>query len=281
MKKAISLLLVLVFMVTLCSCGSRENETDSHEGDWEFINQYDESGHISCDRVWVIKTESSWDQEPQKYLAYFGPKGQLIYGWKPLGYLQPFDYKNGYAFVEDNETGVLTILDLDGNELFADTKRVYVGAETGVHCVEGDWINHRLNLTNFNENGRAYFIGYVWDITTSKKEEKGYYVIDKTGIYRFKADLTYLEDLVPNTHELGDKIFVSDGILYSVLFDTKGEVLLDFRESLDIAPKTIELEGNDKIRAHFIGKDDKPYVCVVDYHGNFVEEPTPDNSATN
>lgn len=247
------------------------------------LSSYDSHGNLSCGRIWVTKTESSWDSSPKRYYAYLDINGNVIYGWKEIGtvlgvhgkteYVDdclPLDYVNDRAIiigVRSDSKCSLQIIDLKGNELIS-PEHIYIDEYD--YFENGEMI-YNYAYTNFDENGIFYFIGKVWwDGNT--EGDRGFYFIDTTGIHRFNAKMNLSESLLNSVEKIDKYFFVKQGI-YTCLFDSKGEVILNFREKANIEPYKIEMLEDHQLKAYFIGKDNKDYQCILDFNGNFLSEP--------
>lgn len=126
-------------------------EEPNQELDWEYeqkvdqglidpvygldLSGYDEHGNWSSDRMWVKKTENSWDAV-HTYYGYIDTSGNLVGQWHEEGgiyymdkaemdafseatnssWKKPGDFCGNYAFIDCGDC--TEIIDLDGNTVF-------------------------------------------------------------------------------------------------------------------------------------------------------------------
>ena len=234
------------------------------------LSQYDSYGNLSCGRIWVTKSFSDWDTSPTKYYAYLDTDGNVIYDWKPVeefyhigDYVdanRPQDFKDGRAMIihaafgNDDLTNRITLIDVNGNVLYED---IYVRySETPNRAVA----ERKYWITDFDDEGYAYFVG------------GGVYWLDNKGVHLFDYNLPDTSSVIHSIERLGNYFYVNIGV-YSILFDSSGSPLIDFGKTAGIYPNSIEIINNKYIEAVFEGKDDKTYVCVIDFNGNFIKSP--------
>lgn len=245
------------------------------------LSQYDSHGEWSCGRIWVTKTEGNWDAAPTECFAYLDLDGNVIYGWEPVGSVwggrlgayidakEPQNFVDGRAMIVDRgfgdgSTQKVTIIDLDGNVLYSPCS-IYV------EYYEKRNFERDYYITNFDKDGYAFFVGKVWwDGNT--EGEFGVYWLDDRGVHKVNTYLPTSNEVIHSIERIDNSFFVSYGA-YSILFDSHGDVIIDFKESADICPYRIELLNEELIRAYFEGKDNRKYVCILNCIGEFWETP--------
>ncbi len=281
MKKTILLLLSFLILLMLSACNESENHGDA--GSKPSVNfdlsQYDSHGELSCGRIWVVKTISDWDTRPAKYFAYLDADGNVIYDWTPVGEVYyrgayvdamlPQNFVNDRAMIINRGFGTtatqsIILIDHNGNELYSPSW-IYV------EFYEQRNREREYYITNFDKEGYAYFIGRVWwDGNT--EGDYGVYWMDDAGIHKFNAQLPTTDRTLHAIERMDKYYFIAIGA-YSILFDFQGNPIVDFKEAAGIFPDSIEIIDDKYIEASFIGKDDKRYVCVLDFDGNFIKSP--------
>ena len=109
MKKLIFASVIFAVLITLAACGRSDMMNDdvpNQEVDWEWEQEqdnsynpnyskegkdkpfidyasYDDYGEWSCDRMWVRKTEKTWDSVTE-YLGYIDTNGNPVGEWHPV-----------------------------------------------------------------------------------------------------------------------------------------------------------------------------------------------------
>lgn len=100
------------------------------------------------------------------------------------------------------------------------------------------------------------------------------YFVNDTGVHMFDCnENSYIAgNTLKNIDVVNDKyLYVSWG--NHQLFDLNGNLVMDIGECSSVTPDHIEIIGDKYIEAQFHGKDDKQYMCVLDFDGNFVKSP--------
>ena len=101
-NKIISTLLVIVVLLCLTACDSNNALNENKIPDVD-LSMYVEHGEWSCGRVWVKKTEESWDSS-NTYVGYLDENGNLVGEWHPASvWSRPNNFVNDFAFVGTGE----------------------------------------------------------------------------------------------------------------------------------------------------------------------------------
>lgn len=280
MKKVSFLFLVIVMLLSTVGCGNMNAVDNAKPTEKETINfdlsQYKDHGNLSDGCIWVIKETASWDTDPYESYAYLDCDGNVIYGWHSVGTYynngfydcratRPQDFKNGFALIYD-QSGVdklggyveATIIDKKGK----------VVAEFLIDAYESRNQIH-MDYEHFNSQGYAFFIG-----KENYGDKKGMFFVNDSGVHRFQCN----ENSYIAGHTLECIDLVNDKYLYVSwcnyqLFDLNGNLVMDIGESSEVSPDSIEIIDDKYIEATFTGKDDKVYICVIDFNGNFIKSP--------
>lgn len=277
-RRVVAMCLAVVLSVLLFGCLSGDNgkqETNTEETVSFDLSQYKSYGEVSDGRIWVIKETADWNTDPYESYAYMDQNGKVIYGWHRIGtYFEPDistyvrdtrpqDFKNGYALIFEPARTVrlgltdVTIIDKTGSVV----ARLMVKA------------SYRENMDQwayreFNKEGHAFFVG-----KRNYDEELGLLFVNSTGVHQFQLSKNHeaAEYLLDDIDVVNGRYLYVSGC--SSLFDQTGKLLVDFKESCDISPKSVEIVNDSYIEAYFTGKDSKQYVCIVDFEGNMRRMP--------
>ena len=272
MKKMKYILIILSVVCLFCSCvqqGAIMNSEPAVD-----LSAYEKHGNWSCGRIWVQKTDSTWDSS-QTVCGYLDEKGQLVGRWHSIDeWKYPMDYVNNYAlvgieakFYAANLKPIIAmeVIDYNGNTI----------ASLDVHSHYNGNMNYYKSgdITQFNTYGYAFCETAVHEDTYVRSS--GYCMIGPDG------KVTKLDSQM-DIYSLDDfQGYFSEGYMYysnKYYFNTSGKLMLDFSDGLEryfgqkysiITLYPIE-DGLAKVV--FEGKDGKKYFIVVDLYGNLLTE---------
>ncbi len=277
MKKLYLLIVACVTVLLLSACVSEKNvHEDYTESSVNFdLSQYKYHGELSEGLIWVVDEVSDWDTDPYEIYAYLDCDGNVVYGWHAVGTFYNYgfydcpatslqDFKNGYALIYDNgpisKGGFADAVLIDKN-----------GIEFASMLISADIDNRgaKLDYLDFNSQGYAFFIG-----REDFDENVGMYFINDSGVHKFQCN----ENSYIARYTLDNIDLINNKYLYVKwcnyqLFDLHGNMVMDLGELTGLQPDYIDIVYDTYIEAHFTGKDEKSYVCVIDFNGNFINSP--------
>ena len=271
------LFIIIVFSFSACSSFSNPNNNAPTEETINFdLSQYKDHGELSEGIIWVIKESSSWDSEPSESYAYLDCDGNVIYGWRSVGTYynngsydcratRPQNFKNGFALIYD-QSGV----DLLGGYVDATiiNKSGVVIAEFLIDAYESR-NKIVMDYEDFNSDGYAFFIG-----KENYESQKGMFFVNSSGIHKFQCnDNSYIAGHTLECIDVVNSKYLYVSWCNYQLFDLNGNLVMDIGECSEVNPDSIDIINDKYIEAHFTGKDDKNYICVIDFNGNFVKSP--------
>ena len=203
MKKVIAAFLLLSMIFSLSACnnsfsGSKSGNNGVKSANFD-LNNYDEHGELSCGRILVWRTtDGNWNSAKEKQFAYLDVNENVIYGWKtveefwPSGHgsvltYTPYDFVNNFAMIKDNTLeNAFFFIDINGNVLHPNLS---IQSIFGGTLLSGSKYSSKEDyyITDFDENGYAYFSGSLW--INGSREVKGVFYINKDRICRFDYEL--------------------------------------------------------------------------------------------
>lgn len=307
MKKRTFITLFLLMMVLLSGCGGNNSDYTSpeeefgnqeYDPEWEAeqekkydeeqygldLSMYDSHGEWSSDRMWVHKTEESWDAV-KGYYGYIDREGQLCGEWHidgesendtPGRWRLPGDFVGDHAVVLCRGTGdgygnaLLDIIDKDGKSILSsqfwacfetysyqtneamlfDFARklnddvLFIDSDTVGNVIYMMWIDDygTLKDTAVQSNARSAY--WIEDL------ENGYYPF----LYYYKAHY----NASPDDCQFG-------------LIDQNGIEV--FYKEWEYEVTEITPHDNQTLTIEFIGVDENKYQAILDFNGDWVEEP--------
>ncbi len=261
------------------SVESEEIDDVNSEASLNFdLSQYKEYGEWSEGLIWVIKETSDWDTEPYLSYAYLDRDGNVIYGWDRVGTYRdsnfnighydrraryPQNFKNGFALIYNYSN-----LDWGYVETTMIDKNGRVVAEFYIDAYERRNGEANMNYRDFNYKGYAFFIGKEYYAS-----EEGMFFINDSGIHKFEHNENSIHSVVAmeSIYIINDKYFHDPWS--DQLFDINGNLVMDIGECSEIRPDYIKIINDKYIEGTFKGKDDKNYICVIDFNGNILKAP--------
>lgn len=270
-NKIISTLLVIVVLLCLTACDSNNALNENKIPDVD-LSMYVEHGEWSCGRVWVKKTEESWDSS-NTYVGYLDENGNLVGEWHPASvWSRPNNFVNDFAFVGTgeyehswNSSTIVSydVVNLKGEVAFS------------IECIAGSDGYEDAALREFNSHGYAFYIeGYYKDTYVKSGSA---YMLCKDG-----TKVVLDERLELNGARLGNFSGVfSEGYMpyfYDAYINEQGQIALDFSDRLQgyfgqryTITNLFPIEDG-LAKVAFEGKDGKKYFIVVDIYGNLLTE---------
>lgn len=265
--KRIIFILILIVVVLILVLKFKEGGNQKLD-----LSQYVNHGEISCNRVWVEKT----NEVGEKVYAYLDTEGNVIYGWnKANENTKCRDYFNNYAIITEkgnSDTDILTIIDVNGNKISGDNVLHVKYSLTNGNKGKEYWYQ------DFNEEGYAYIVGYIEGKETEYNNKPDMFFVNSNGLHKFKINATFKEDtynvLIKNTKKIGKYFFMQCDDT-SFLIDEEGRQILDFWYACNKNPFDIEIISDNEIKLYYwegvliYAK----FWCVVDFEGNIIQEP--------
>ena len=293
MKKILLILVVLVILLSLSLCGRKDvadddlntssmyNETENANDETLEISvnfdlsQYDAHGELSCGLIWVEKTFSAYDMEPETYFAYFDIDGNMQSAWIESEIWHKKDFVNGILILRKKPIQLPNLNYLDSGECVIYDTEFSMLARGYFEKTEKD-----LAIIDANERGEVFATGEI-DIDGYGE---GLFMISKDGIVNFpiKTDaLSY------STVENLQKIKLDNGYYiidfrgswnhpyYMGIFDKDGNCIFEPSEQVDYPVYSVKkVISSDRFEIMFMGKDDKYHTVITDNTGKFLTEPT-------
>ena len=264
-KMMLILVLILVVLVILI----KFKVIGNYELD---LSQYADHGEISCNRVWVEKT----NEAGEKVYAYLDNEGNVIYGWNKVKEgTKCRDYFNNYAIIiekGDSDSDIFNIIDVNGNRILGDNV-LHVK-----YSLKNDNKEKEYWYQNFNEEGYAYIAGYIEENETEYNNKPDIFFVNSNGLHKFKINATFKDDtynvLVKHTKKIGKYFFMQCDDT-SFLINEEGKQVLDFWQACNINPFDIEIISDNEIKLYYwegvlvYAK----FWCTVDFEGNIIHEP--------
>lgn len=312
-KKMLSALLAALMLLTLAACGNRgsipgDNPPEFEDipnqeidPEWEAeqeqkyemeqygldLSMYDDHGEWSYDRMWVHKTEESWDAV-KGYYGYIDREGNLIDEWheektndnsfrneeflsyelETAPWLVPGDFQGEYAVILCGgyraSQAYLEIIDAQGSSIarFVPDFTTY-----SYNTNEGMLKDFARKLSN-----DVLFWDRDWDEVAMSWIENGQYherAIDtahlisafeiKEKINGYYPHWDYFDGTEPKSYfgliaEDGDHVF-------------HGEMDYEVK-------KLVPSAEAETVSVYFIGADKREYVVQMDFDGNWLADPT-------
>lgn len=292
MKKNKFLLIVLLFIIIgcLCSCANMP---------WNSLNlsQYSDHGKMINGLMWVEKEEDGWKEGKIKYNAFIDKKGNVISKWykTSLGdsvnglYFDAekfqYDILDGFILIKIGkmfrEPDVI-ILNNKGEEIVKDLEFYFISqgpAKVNIieYSVIDDYFFFKEKRFNNNEEHNSdsvdFYLCCVDKHGQITRFDDSVFTKDEGNVYR-EASFS-VHDLKRIDHKDKKFFMESNGIAW--IFDENGNCLFDFYENVkDFVPESVNYDINGNIECIFKGKDENKYKCVIDFNGNFIEEPVKD-----
>ena len=269
--KLVSIVLVVIMLLGLTACNSNRSDNKNGIPDVD-LSMYSDHGEWSCGRIWVKKTEESWDSS-NTYVGYLDENGNLVGEWHSVSaWPKPNDFANDFAFVGTgeyeyswNSSTIVSydVINLKGEIVFT------------IECIAGSDGYEDAAVKQFNSHGYAFYIeGYYKDTYVKSGNA---YMLCKDGS-KVKID----ERLELNGARLNNfSGSFSEGYMsYSneAYINEEGQVALDFSDRLEgyfgqryTITNLYPIEDG-LAKVVFEGKDDKKYFIVVDIYGNLLTE---------
>ena len=307
-QKIMAALLVAMLCISLTACGNRgsipgDNPPDipSQEVDpeWEAeqeqkyemeqygidLSMYDDHGEWSYDRMWVHKTEESWDSV-KGYYGYIDRKGNLIgewheektndnsfeqdefisYGLQTAPWWVPGDFQGDYAVIRCGSYGstasgaYLEIIDKQGRSIgrFAP----YFGTYS--------YKTNELMLRVFARNLSDSVLFWEEDrseVCMSWIENNSLYTRSIEGDYMSAIDI---KDLTNGYYPHWYYNNSGKWSYYGLIAENGNRV---FDGKMDYEVTNVVPSNNKTVSVYFIGADEREYEVVMDFDGNWLAEP--------
>lgn len=315
-KRLFSMILAVLMMFLVTACGGKDSlpeggiapyediTNQEYDPAWEAeqeqkyemdaygldLSMYDDHGEWSFDRMWVHKTEESWDAM-KSYYGYIDRDGNLVGEWHEETTFENFyeadqddvfvdyvvqtapwkvlgDFQGEYAVVlcsgsgDTVSTAYLEIIDLQGNSI-------------GRFIADFGTYSYRTNELMVNEFAkRLCYDKLFWDqdmfeVCMSWIEDGNYYTKVLDGEYMCALDI---HDMVNGYYPHWFYNDISNTSYYGLIASNGDHVLggeMDY-EVKGLVPSATE----ETVDLYFIGVDGREYVVVMDFDGNWLAEPT-------
>ncbi len=310
--KILSILLAALMMLSLASCGSisfipgdnppemEDIPNQEIDPEWEAeqekkydqeqygldLSMYDSHGEWSCDRMWVHKTEESWDAV-KGYYGYINREGNLIGEWHEeltndnrFGYDEflncdlstapwktPGDFQGEYAVVlcqrygSTSEGSYVEVIDTEGNSI------ARFAPYFGTYSYKTD----EMMLNDFAEKlseGALFWDADMFEVSMSWIENGQYY--EKALDGDFFSALSIQEK--SNGHYPYWYYDSYDKSSEFSLIDENGNVVFESEMDYEVTELIPSAEA-ETVSVYFIGVDERKYVVDMDFEGNWLTEP--------
>ena len=320
-KKALAVLLTALMILSLASCGNsgsipgdnppefEDIPNQEIDPEWEAeqeqkyeqeqygldLSMYDDHGEWSYDRMWVRKTEESWDAV-KGYYGYIDREGNLIGEWheertndnsfrneeflsyelETAPWRVPGDFQGEYAVVLCNGSGstvssaCVEVVDMQGNSVgrFAPDFRTYSYKTDELMLKDfAGKLNEDVlffDYDDFLEDDNIHMMwienGTLCESVVKTNAWSAYWIQDLTNgyypfLYYYKAHYN------PSDDDCRFGLIDQNGV--EVFYK---EWQYEVKEITPLENRTVAIE--------FIGIDENKYTAVMDFDGNWVEEPT-------
>lgn len=311
-KRLLALLLAAVMALCLAACGGKDElpeggiapdediPNQEYDPEWEAeqeqkyenekygldLSMYDDHGEWHYDRMWVHKTEASWDAV-KGYYGYIDREGNLIGQWHEevtddnndysyeefVGYeLEnvpwhvPGDFQGEYAVVRCKSYGstasgaYVEIIDRQGNSIGRFTP--YFGTYS--------YRSHTLMLNDFAEklcNDRLFW-DFDWGEVYMSWIEDGQFLLKRIEDSPYSA--YYIQDKINGYYPY---LNCYDGESdFGLIAENGDHVMVDCEMDYEVT-KLIPSATEETVEVYFLGADDRKYVVVLDFDGNWLTEP--------
>lgn len=304
MKKWIIAGMTLLFALAVTACGSRESGTDipqsEESGFMEEYSQelmeeedeedygldlslYDAHGEWSYDRMWVHKTEESWDGV-RGYYSYIDREGNLICEWHE-------EKTNENSFESEEFTSYR--LETAPWELPGDFQGEYAAVLCGKHGSTAEISYVEIMDTSGRSVGRFEPNFSVYSYNSDEGMLNDFAGRLSAGVLfwdrdRFETSMSWIEngelyikdidDYSRSAYCIQDKINGYYPYLHYYeesrfgLIDINGNIVFQGEMDYEVT-ELIPSDESETVSVYFIGKDERTYVVEMDFDGNWLTEP--------
>ena len=309
-QKWLAALLIVMLCVSLTACGNRgsipgDNPPDipnqEVDPEWEAeqeqkyemeqygidLSMYDDHGEWSYDRMWVHKTEESWDSV-KGYYGYIDRKGNLIGEWheektdgnmtftyddfvsyrvETSPWIMPGDFQGDYAVIlcagHRTSHACLEVINAKGESIGRFVPDFTIASYNTNEALLNTYAKKLSNdMIFWDIDWNATAMAWVANGTLYTREIKDANFMSacdvKAKINGYYPHWYYYED-------------GTDSKSYFGLIAENGDHVLQSEMDYEVI-KMVPL-NNKTVRVHFIGADEREYEVVLDFDGNWLTEP--------
>lgn len=311
-KKMLNALLAALMLLTLAACGNRgtipgDNPPEFEDipnqeidPEWEAeqeqkykqeqygldLSMYDAHGEWSYDRMWVHKTEESWDAV-KGYYGYIDREGNLVGEWheettfdnafededflsyelKTAPWKVPGDFQGEYAVVLYSGSGstvssaCVEIVDMQGNSI-------------GRFAPDFTTYSYKSNELMVNDFARKlteevlFWDGDKFEVCMSWIENGQFYTRELEGDYLCALDI---QDQINGYYPHWYYNDIGKWSYYGLIAEN-GDHVFGGKMDYEVTNVIPSAEG-ETVSVYFIGADEREYEVVMDFDGNWLADP--------
>lgn len=308
MKKLVFISVIFAVLIMLTACGG--DDVPNQEVDWEWEQEqandynpnyskegkdkplidyasYDDYGEWSRDRMWVHKTEESWDAV-KSYYGYIDLEGNLVGEWheektndnsfeyeefidynlSTAPWLIPGDFQGKYAVILCGRYGstasgsYVEVIDIQGNSI------ARFAPYFGTYSYKTD----ELMLNDFAEklsNGVLFWDRDMFEVSMSWIENGQFYEKELEGNFMSALDIQEKTNgYYPYWYYNSNSNRSNFGLIAE-----NGDNVFENKIDYEVT-KLVPSAEAETVSVYFIGVDEREYVVEMDFDGNWLTEPT-------
>lgn len=249
------------------------------------LSMYDDHGEWSYDRMWVHKTEESWDAV-KGYYGYIDREGNLVGEWheektndndfehaefidydlKTAPWWVPGDFQGEYAVIRCGSYGstasgaYVEVIDQQGASI------ARFDPYFGVYSYK----TNELMVNDFAEklsNDVLFWDRDMFEVAMSWIENGQYHEKDVEGnLFSAHAVQDKINGYYPH-------LYSYDGESDLGLINENGDIVFEYEMDYEVT-ELIPSAESETVSVYFIGVDGREYVVEMDFDGNWLTEPT-------